>query len=218
MDTRTVLILAAGLIAGLCIGGALGVFWLAPAAAGNVPAATCPVSPGTSAVTAEPTPGADLISFLFVQEGKTGSLVKGANGTMTLTLSGVRPDTVYFSDRPARVSGGIATGVFTGSSLWNTTSAPNAALMLANAPTANDTVILSLSDPVYDPVQATIRYTAVPVPNYKGEGLKVYETFADPSVPEQFGQAMLFIDNADIPVTIINITEDRNHPDIIITQ
>ena len=217
MDTRNLLILAAGLLAGLCIGGALGIFWLAPAAAGHEPA-TCPVPPGSSAVTAEPTPGEDLISFLFVQEGKAGSLVKGANGTMTLTLTGVRPDTVYFSDRPARVSGGIATSVFTGSSLWNTTSAPNAALMLANAPAANDTVILSLSDPVYDPVQATIRYTAVQVPDYKGEGLKVYETFADPGVPEQFGQAMLFIDNADIPVTVINTTEDRQHPDIIITR
>lgn len=217
MDTRNLLILAAGLLAGLCIGGALGAFWLASAAAGKVPAATCPVSPG-SAVTAEPTPGEDLISFLFVQEGTAGSLVKGANVTMTLTLTGVRPDTIYFSDRPARVSGGIATGVFTSSSLWNTTSAPNAALMLANAPAENDTVILSLSDPVYDPVQATLRYTAVQVPNYQGEGLKVYETFADPSVPEQFGQAMLFIDNADIPVTIINTTQDRDHPDIIINR
>jgi hypothetical protein len=218
MDTRNLLILAAGLLAGLCIGGALGVFWLASAAAGKVPAATCPVSPGSSAVTAAPTPGEDLISFLFVQEGTAGSLVKGANVTMTLTLTGVRPDTIYFSDRPARVSGGIATGVFTSSSLWNTTSAPNAALMLANAPAENDTVILSLSDPVYDPVQATLRYTAVQVPNYQGEGLKVYETFADPSVPEQFGQAMLFIDNADIPVTIINTTQDRDHPDIIINR
>jgi len=215
MDTRTFLILAAGLLAGLCIGGALGVFWLAPAAAGHEPA-TCPVSPGSSAVIAEPTPGEDLISFLFVQEGSAGSLVKGANGTMTLTLTGVRPDTVYFSDRPARVSGGIATGIFTNSSLWNTTSLPNAALMLANAPPENDTVILTLSDPVYDPVQATLRYTAVQVPNYRGEGLKVYETFADPGVPEQFGQAMLFIDNADIPVTVINTTSDRDHPDIMI--
>jgi len=61
-------------------------------------------------------------------------------------------------------------------------------------------------------------HTAVQVPDYKGEGLKVYETFADPGVPEQFGQAMLFIDNADIPVTIINTTQDRDHPDIIINR
>jgi len=160
----------------------------------------------------------DIISFLFVQEGTSGSLVPGENGTMTLTLAGVRPDTIYFSDTPDRISGGIDTSIFAGSSLWDSTSAPNAALMLANEPASHDSVILTLSHPVYDAANATVRYTAVQVPDYTGTGLKAYATFADPSVPEQFGQAMLFIDNADIPVTVINTTEDRNHPDIIITR
>ncbi|MFA5237853.1 MAG: hypothetical protein WC362_08385 [Methanoregula sp.] len=206
----SLLFILSGLVIGIVIGALLGITVIAPA---RPETGTCAVP---LAISASPTPGEDLISFLFVQEGKTGSLVNGANGTLALTLTGVRPDTIFFSDRPARVSGGIATSIFTGSSLWNSTSAPNAALMLANAPPANDTVILSLSDPAYDPANATLRYTAVLVPNYTGSGLKAYETFADPGVPEQFGQAMLFIDNADIPVTVINTTGDRKHPDLLI--
>lgn len=202
----------AGIAVALCAGALLGLFVLAPVFAGNN-TGTCTVP---SDVLSTPVP-TEIISFLFVQEGSAGSLVPGENGTMTLTLTGVRPDTVYFSDTPNRVSGGIDTRVFTSSSLWNSTSAPNAALMLANAPVANDSVILTLSNPVYDKANATLQYTAVQVPNYTGKGLKAYEAFADPGIPEQFGQAMLFIDSAKIPVTAINATEDRDHPDIIIT-
>ncbi|MFA5254195.1 MAG: hypothetical protein WC367_05940 [Methanoregula sp.] len=202
-----------GLFIGLTAGALLGLFALAPVFAGNN-AGTCAV-PAAVSSSYLPT---DIISFLFVQEGTSGSLVHGENGTMILTLSGVPPDTVYFSETPDRFSGGIDTGVFTASSLWNSSGAPNAALMLANAPASNDSVILTLSHPAYDAANATVRYTAVQVPDYTGTGLKAYATFADPSVPEQFGQAMLFIDNADIPVTVINTTEDRNHPDIIITR
>lgn len=209
--TSPVLVLA-GILFGLCAGVLLGFYVLAPAFSGSG-TGTCSV-PSSGSSSPVPT---DIISYLFVQEGSAGSLVHGENGTLTLTLTGVRPDTVYFSDRPDRVSGGIGTVTFTSSSLWNTTSAPNAALMLANAPAANDTVILTLSHPVYDEANATLRYTAVQVPHYTGTGLRAYEAFADPGIPEQFGQAMLFIDNAQIPVTAINTTEDRDHPDIIIT-
>lgn len=202
-----------GLFIGLIAGALLGLFALAPVLAGNN-TGTCAV-PAAVSSSYLPT---DIISFLFVQEGTSGSLVPGENGTMTLTLAGVRPDTIYFSDTPDRISGGIDTSIFAGSSLWDSTSAPNAALMLASEPASHDSVILTLSHPVYDAANATVRYTAVQVPDYTGTGLKAYATFADPSVPEQFGQAMLFIDNADIPVTVINTTEDRNHPDIIITR
>jgi len=152
MDTRNFFILTAGLIAGLCIGTALGTFWFAPATAGHEPASVCPVAEPASGATVSgsSTPDSGLISFLFVQQGQGGSLVKGTNGTMTLTLTGVRPETVYFSDTPNRISGEISTGLFTSSSLWNATSSPNAALMLAGAPAANDTVILTLSDPQYN--------------------------------------------------------------------
>jgi hypothetical protein len=203
-------VFVAGLLIGLCAGALLGIYAFAPALAGS---GTCAIPAGISPA-AMPS---DIISFLFVQESTSGSLVPGENGTMTLTLAGVRPNTIYFSDTPDRISGGISTGTFSTSSLWNSTTAPNAALMLANAPAANDSVILTLTNPVYDRANATLRYTAVQVPNYTGEGLKAYEVFADPGIPQHFGQAMLFIDSAEIKVTAINTTEDRNHPDIIIT-
>jgi hypothetical protein len=205
-------VFVAGLIIGLCAGALAGFYAIGPALAGTG-TTTCAIPAGVSSAVTQ----GDIISFLFVQEGTSGSLVPGENGTMTLTLTGVRPDTIYFSDTPDRLSGGISTNTFSTSSLWNSTYAPNAALMLANAPAANDSVILTLSNPAYDRANATLRYTAVQVPNYTGEGLKAYEVFADPGIPQHFGQAMLFIDNAEIRVTAINTTEDRDHPDIIIT-
>jgi hypothetical protein len=214
MDNAPFPLLAACLLIGLCAGAAIGIFWLAPAL-GTPQGSACPM-PTTSSNTDLSATENDLISFLFVQEGDSGSLVPGKDGTMTLTLTGVRPETVYFSDKPARVSGVIDTVIFNASSLWHGTSSPNAALMIPDAPTSNDTVILSLSNPRYNRTSATIQYSAVPVPNYIGDGLKAYRTFADPMVQEQFGQAMLFIDNTQLPVTVINTTSDKDHPDIIV--
>ncbi|MFA5332111.1 MAG: hypothetical protein WC342_07005 [Methanoregula sp.] len=215
MDKVSVSFLAAGLIIGLCVGVFAGVSWLAPALMAPGQGATCPVPSGDSDVDISAAAGSNIISFLFVQESDGGSLVPEKDGTMNLTLTGVRSDTVYFSDKPARISGVLSTGIFNSSTLWETESSPNAALMIPDAPASNDTVILSLSHPRYNRTAATLQYTAVVVPNYLGDGLKAYKTFADPMVPEYFDQAMLFIDSAEIPVTAINTTSDNEHPDII---
>lgn len=216
MDIRKEAYLCIGLVVGICIGAVAGIFLFAPVFMGSERGASCPVPSVIPDEELSLGNGSSVISFLFVQESDAGSLVPEKDGTMNLTLTGVRPDTVYFSDKPARISGVISTAIFNSSSLWSSETAPNAALMIPDAPALNDTVILSLSNPQYNKAAATIRYTAVPVPNYTGEGLKAYRTFADPMVPEQFGQAMLFIDNTEVPVTIVNTSSDNEHPDIIV--
>jgi len=214
MENKLIPICAMFLAAGLCIGIILGAFMIPG------PVTAVPVSPPVAGPnqTLSPSPGlpADIISFLFVQEAAGGSLVAGKNGTMTLTLSGVRDDTVYFSDRPARVSGVIDTDLFVHCSMFSGTSPPNAALMLLGAPAENDTVIITISDPKYDKRNATLSYTAVKVPNYNGEGLQVYKTFADPGIAETFGRVMLFIDNSDLPVNIIADSDNPSTQQILV--
>lgn len=194
MDKKTIVIFSVGIICGFCIGAVAGAYTLAPPQAGRQTAGTGSLVPANSS------PGPDdLISYLFVQEGLSGSLVKEQNNTMTLTIHGVRENTVYFSDRPARISGLVDTALFTTSSMWNGSNPPNAALMLPGAPESNDTVILTISGPEYYKTESTLVYSATLVPNYHGEGLKAYQVFADPAVPEEFGQVILFIDSASLP-------------------
>ena len=214
MENKLIPICAIVLIAGLCIGIILGTSVIP----GHETCGTPTQQVADPNQTPSPSPGlpTDIISFLFVQEAASGSLVTGKNGTMILTLSGVRDDTVYFSDRPARVSGVIDTDLFVHCSMFSGNNPPNAALMLLGAPAENDTVIITISDPKYDKRNATLSYTAVKVPNYTGEGLQVYKTFADPGVAETFGRVMLFIDNSDLPVNIIADSDNPSTQQILV--
>jgi len=214
MDKKTIIFIAISFFLGICLGILIGIFLAqVPATVENRSLTFGTVS---QAITATPTIGNDLISFLFIQEAQSGSCVKNANGTMTVTLNDVRSDTVYFSDRPARVSGAIETSLFDRSSLWSGSSSPNAALMLVDAPAANDTIIVTLSNPRYDKDDATLVYTATMVPDYHGEGLKTYEQFADPGIAEHFGRVMLFIDNGSLPLNLIRDENNLTPRDILI--
>jgi hypothetical protein len=202
MEQKVFITLAAVLIAGFFMGGLTCAIFLPRTCAGQSGSFLAPFELIPQPQVSAPT---DLISFLFVQEAQQGSLMQGENGTLTLTLVNVRSDTTYFSDRPARVSGVVDTGLFVDCSLWNKANNPNAALMLPDGPPANDTVIVTLSNPRYDRKNATLVYTATIVPDYQGDGLKVYRKFADPGVAERFGRVMLFIDSATFSVDFFNV-------------
>jgi len=214
MENKYLQILAIALIGGLFLGFILGASVIPKPDTSKM--APQPGSDPGQNLSPTPRIPTDIISFLFVQEAVSGSLIPGKNGTMTLTLKGVRDDTVYFSDRPARVSGVIDTDLFTRCSMFSGNNPPNAALMLPDAAAANDTVIITIANPQYNKTLGTITYSAVKVPEYHGEGLKAYETFADPGVAETFGRAMLFIDNSDLPVNIIAKSDNPASQDILV--
>ena len=215
IERNTIVIIAAALIIGFVLGGITGTYGYSvlpagqPCQPGNSPA------PSGNATESQASLPSEFISFLFVQEAQQGSLTHGENGTLTLTLNATRADTVYFSDRPARVSGVVDTRLFTDSSMWRSGNNPNAALMLPDEPPANDTVIVTLSSPRYDHKNATLVYNAEIVPDYKGEGLKAYEGFVDPGVAERFGRVMLFIDSARIPVDFFNAPHSPENQTIL---
>jgi hypothetical protein len=91
-------------------------------------------SPSFVAVATDPAP-----AFDFVQQA--GSL---AYDGQTLTLSGIAPSTIYFSDRPYRMVGQLDNATFAG--LWDGDNTfaedrPNAAITLLDKPDAGPVIV-----------------------------------------------------------------------------
>ena len=86
-----------------------------------------------------------MVDFLFVQNASAATLTNGV-----LTLKGVAPHTLYFSDRPERIAGRITTAEFV--EQWSKGSdsfkkdPPNAVLTVLSQPKPQDIVVV-LKDP-----------------------------------------------------------------------
>lgn len=104
-------------------------------------------------------------SFLFVQYASSGRLtpIKGSPQEMTLTLRGVSPSIVYFSDRPFREAGSQPLTELVdawGSGTHNfLDDPPNAALEIPGGKVA----ILELGSPRYDEAAKSITYRVRPL-------------------------------------------------------
>ncbi len=85
--------------------------------------------------------GKKTVDFLFVQNAESVTLKDGV-----LTLEGVSPDTLYFSDRPNRLAGRITVADFV--KQWSKASdsfqsnPPNAVLTVLENPTPKDIVVV----------------------------------------------------------------------------
>jgi hypothetical protein len=94
------------------------------------------------------TPKRTRISLLYVVNAGAGTL-RSQNGQLTLTLTGVEPQTVWFSDRPARRTGSFPARDMVSS--WDGFGfdrvPPNAALVYTDEDRRDRTVILELSQP-----------------------------------------------------------------------
>jgi hypothetical protein len=134
--------------------------------------------------------------FLFVQVADSGSLVpkEGLPGQYILTLSGVAPQTVYFSDRPLRVAGHVTTDSFLKGLGFSDTNPPNAAIAVDYAAQDEDTIIVELRHPVYNPAKSTLQYDVKILPDAKG-GLAFYAEKRDDKLPKEFSSVSLFIDD-----------------------
>ncbi|MEM9336635.1 MAG: hypothetical protein AAGA35_02165 [Patescibacteria group bacterium] len=133
------------------------------------------------AVVAEPT-------LLYVQTAGSGSLVlEGETGT--LTLNNTAPDTVYFSDRPAREVGRETTADFIGD--WSlgegsfAETPPNAALDIIDINGDQHVLIVELLNPDYNANTDTLTY----------EVIMLDAGSADDSLYSSFDTAALFIDS-----------------------
>ena len=134
--------------------------------------------------------------FMFVQTGNSGSFVPKADkpGEYVLSLTGVSPLTIYFSDRPLRLAGRIGTDEMVKGSMFDGANPPNAAVELQYGTDEADVIIGELRNPVYDAVKRTIRYD-VKVLSDVTEGLAFYSARRDDKLPREFKEVAIFIDS-----------------------
>ncbi len=134
---------------------------------------------------------------LMTQSAAGGSWTRSGDDH-TLVLTDVSTSTVVFSDRPERRAGSVSTAAFV--EAWADEfgdDPPNAAIVLTEGSDDADTVIATLSNPVYDGASGTLRYDAVMVEPDEPDGLGSFAAGADGNLPTTFGAAAVFIDGTD---------------------
>jgi hypothetical protein len=137
---------------------------------------------------------------MFVQTFGTGSLAPktGEDGVLVLTADHLAGQTVYFSDRPERVVGMVATERFLGTGEsgeglgFSPADPPNAALVLADG----EVVVVELIDPTYDPADGTVTYEVKVLEDLSQIDLQLeQEPVVADEAPRDFEAASLFIDD-----------------------
>jgi hypothetical protein len=159
---------------------------------------------------ATPAAGAEEgASFLFVQTFGAGSLApkEGAEaGVLTLTADHLPGQTLYFSDRPERIVGMVATERFLGTgggapaggtptgAGFTPADPPNAALVAQTAE-GEDILVVELLNPRYDEAAGTLAYDVRLLADYANTGLAdLAARQADDQFASSFTTAHLFID------------------------
>jgi len=122
--------------------------------------------------------------FLFVQSAKSMTFDKSTN---TLTLEGVSPATVFFSDRPERIAGNMKTAAFV--PFWSKgkdsflSDPPNADVSILEGNTLQQVVVV-LHNPVL-----------------KGDNLTYTVKVLQGDMPEKGADVSVFIDVIGMPLT-----------------
>lgn len=148
-------------------------------------------------------------AYLMVQHAASGTWAD-RDGTVTLTLRGVAPTTVQFSDRPARDVRVVPTGEFVAG--WDGLfgdDPPNAAVVLAAADDRRDTVVVELADPTFDASTSTLAYQVRVLQDVDAAGVEAADAVA--ALPSSFADVSVFIDNATgLPTTDQRAGTDRS--------
>lgn len=132
-----------------------------------------------------PKEGAKQADFLFVQNAKSMTYDK-AHGK--LTMKGVSPVTIFFSDRPERIAGNMATSAFV--PFWSdgkdsfSKDAPNANLSIMEPGRMVADIVVVLKNPAL-----------------KGEDLSYDVSILEGDMPAKGGPVALFIDVIGMPLT-----------------
>jgi hypothetical protein len=175
----------------------------AAAASVGVRASAQDATPAATPAAAVGTPAADRRTsdgFLFVQTFVGGSFGPKPGeenpAQYLLELTGAPERTIYFSDRPNRVTGSIPTQQFL-DRIGFRVDAPNAALVVGG-----EAAILELLGAQYDAGAGTLTYDVVFLTDYPGtDRPRISPLIGDPvgpeAVPAQLGPVSLFVDQAD---------------------
>jgi len=140
-------------------------------------------------------------TFIFIQEGSSGSFVNDGSGNYTLTINDVIPYTIFFADRPARDVGFAPMDEFlkgfTFGSSFEAGSPPNAAVIVPDENETSDMVVVQLIQPQYNNATRTLTYKAKQLKEYvfKSGWFEDQRSKADDSIPEKFDRVVLVIDD-----------------------
>jgi hypothetical protein len=159
----------------------------------------------SSVVPAEETKGLQInnataeenpVGFMFVQNAQSGTIipVAGMDNLYTLTLMGVSPQTIAFSDRPERIVVQAPMQKFLDGMCFSSQNGPNAALEILGAAEDQDVAVVELFDPAYDAAKQTLKYN-VSIVSQPNHSYAAFNERADKALPETFGPAALFIDD-----------------------
>ena len=144
-------------------------------------------------------------SFLYVTQGTSGTLesVEESQGTFLLTIHGVAPEVIVFSDRPDCIGLQVPVSQFIDD--WGRSGfvedPPNAAVVLASseANTNADVLIVELESPEWTEETKTLVFQVRTIGDETtSSGLSVHALNADDRLPPSFGHISLFIDSAEI--------------------
>jgi hypothetical protein len=155
-------------------------------------------------VAAQPgTPEAgEEVELLFVQPVGSGTLTESEQG-YTLSFRHDTGQTIYFSDRPERITGLLPTAELVAQWPFEDESPPNAALAISNASDTGATVFVGvLSNPTWDAASATLSYGFSMLSDDIPAG-------SPTPVPESFNSATLFIDASGPmhrPIIVANLS------------
>lgn len=132
--------------------------------------------------------GSELVSYLFVQEAASGDIALNEDGTYTLALADVSPQTLVFADRPVRDAFYVETSdlVAAFDRLFGD-DPPNATLSYTSTSGELRTAVFEILSPIGEAGLA-VTYQVVLIP-VDGESV----TPGEP--PSTFGEASLFIDS-----------------------
>jgi hypothetical protein len=185
------------------VGGSLASVRLTPATAQE----TSPVPVHESSPVAS---DATDVPFMFVQTFGAGSLAPKPekDGVLVLTADHLAGQTLYFSDRPERIVGMVATERFLGNGIsgggmgFTSADPPNAALVFGN----DAVVVAELADPMYDPEAGTITYELRVLADVDQLDLQLEQApLSAADAPRDFAEGALFID--DCPNGTVTCTD-----------
>jgi hypothetical protein len=113
-----------------------------------------------------------------------------------LTLHDVGPETIYFSDRPARRVGLLPTGEFLEALGFTPGNPPNAALATETDNGDREVLVIELFASNYDEATSTLTYEAGLLAEYGAAALAdLAEHATGELLPPSFGRGHLFIDS-----------------------
>jgi hypothetical protein len=157
---------------------------------------------------------------LYVLNAGAGELDRTSGGgkrEFELVLSD--PDDVtVFTDRPARRAGQQKLRSFVRQ--WNglgfRQDPPNAALVIADAPDANDVLVVELSNPQLRAGGETVAFRAEVLKGSATGALSKFRKRADPRVADEFGRVSLFVDPSGVAVGLIFTVLNAPPNDVIL--